>query len=143
MAIWSYLKRITVNSSNVWDTTATFYNGCYHHLPIRNTWVQPSFLVWWVVFCTSLFVHFSYFNLTIVLFIHGFSAFDYPFGIFTLFLSSFKLFLQHMADSRQNHCLLISIWLTVALVPLLVGFFRNRVVPLLFSSPVVETASVV
>ena len=54
----------------MWDKTATLYYGCYHHLPIRNSWVHPWFLFWCVVFCTSLFVHFSYSNLTIVLFIH-------------------------------------------------------------------------
>ena len=88
------------------------------HLPIRST----SILVLCVVFCTSLFVHFSYFNLAVVLFIHIFSASNYTFGIFKLYLSSFKLFFQQMADSRQNHCPLISIWFTVALVPLLVFF---------------------
>ena len=44
------------------------------------------------------------------------------FLFFKLYLSSFKPFLQQMADSRQNQCTLISILFTVTLVPLLVFF---------------------
>jgi len=60
---------------------------------------------------------------SIVLFIHQFMASDYPFDIFKLYLSSFKLhvvFLQKMADSGQNHCPLTNIWFTVALAHMVI-----------------------
>ena len=79
-----------------------FWNGFFfiftyemfeYCLPFRSTWIHPRFsgipvarsLVFWVVFCRSLFV---FFPLAIELSVlPGFMAPEYPFGIFKIFLS--------------------------------------------------------
>ena len=61
-------------------------------------WSGLCYLIFSLMFCISLFVHLSFFLLTIVFSVLlRFTDSDYPFGIFKLFLKTFHYFTSYLS----------------------------------------------